>query len=89
MTWQAVADDLEGLIEAWRAIAEGDLDVEIIELPDLPGIPPDPDVAGRLIALHAEMMVVERELAAARDLTAEAMTELRTIKAAANKYLRA
>lgn len=89
MSWQAVADDLESLIEAWRAVAGGDTDVVINELPALPTDPPDPEVAGRLIALHAEMMVVERELTSARDLTAEAIGELRTIKTAADKYLRA
>ncbi|HDH03279.1 MAG TPA: hypothetical protein ENH15_03440 [Actinobacteria bacterium] len=89
MSWQAVVDDLEGLVVAWRAVAEGESDIEITELPRLPSGQPDPETAGQLIALHAEMMVVESELASARDLTAESIAELRTIKTAADKYLRA
>lgn len=87
--WATTAEDLEGLIDAWRAIARGETDVEITELPRIPETPPDAETAERMRALHADMKVVEQELAAARDVAATAIDGMRTVKTAATKYLQA
>jgi hypothetical protein len=89
MSWTRLADDLEGLIGAWRAIAAGEEDVEIAELPELPEAPPEPELVGRLSQLQAEMVAVHEELATARAKLVDELTGLKTVRTAAGRYLSA
>lgn len=85
--WADVVDDLEALCEAWRLVASGSTDIEIVEIPTVPSTPPPASLEPRVRAILEDLKRVKTSLGTALDETRSALTSLRTASTAVDSYL--